>query len=495
MFRCRECGATSQKWQGKCPSCGEWSTLDEETPLSKSKKQASGKEQKVFQILEAQESITKVQLRSNELNTVLGDGLTPGSLILLSGEPGIGKSTLALQITDWFAGNSGERIEEREQEKKEFGTSQKRRDLYEKGVPEGTVGSSTVNEETEFGVQRSSFSGVSTAVYVSAEENINQISDRAHRLGIANEHIHIFTANTLEDILETLEKDTSGLIVIDSVSMISSLDIGSQSGSIGQIRYVTEVFMEFSKRTDRSIILIGHVTKEGTIFGPKILEHLVDTVLFLEGSKYEDYRILRALKNRFGPTDEIGLFRMTENGLIDIPNPGLEFVDKENEHLSGSALGITLEGNRPIVIEIEALSTYTKFGYPKRSARGIPSGKVDLLIAVLSKWSDTKLENYDIYVNVARGLSISEPGIDLATVAAIISSKKNTPLGKRIFLGEISLTGIIKNIFGLQKRVDEAIKLGFSEIILPKNAGIKLKKGATVKLIEVGHIGELGKLL
>ena len=253
--------------------------------------------------------------------------------------------------------------------------------------------------------------------------------------------------------------------------------------------------MEFSKRTDRSIILIGHVTKEGTIFGPKILEHLVDTVLFLEGSKYEDYRILRALKNRFGPTDEIGLFRMTENGLIDIPNPGLEFVDKENEHLSGSALGITLEGNRPIVIEIEALSTYTKFGYPKRSARGIPSGKVDLLIAVLSKWSDTKLENYDIYVNVARGLSISEPGIDLATVAAIISSKKNTPLGKRIFLGEISLTGIIKNIFGLQKRVDEAIKLGFSEIILPKNAGIKLKKGATVKLIEVGHIGELGKLL
>lgn len=441
MYRCRECGATSQKWQGKCPVCGEWSTLEEEMILSKSKKQANGKEQEIFKILPSRESITKVQLRSNELNTVLGDGLTPGSLILLSGEPGIGKSTLALQITDWFS------------------------DAW------------------------------NTAVYVSAEENIHQISDRAHRLGIANEHIHIFTANTLEDILETLEKDSSGLIVIDSVSMISSLDIASQSGSIGQIRYVTEVFMEFSKRTGRSIILIGHVTKEGTISGPKILEHLVDTVLFLEGSKYEDYRILRALKNRFGPTDEIGLFHMTENGLIDIPNPGLEFVDKENEHLSGSALGITLEGNRPIVIEIEVLSTYTKFGYPKRSARGIPSGKVDLLIAVLSKWSDTKLESYDVYVNVARGLSISEPGIDLATVAAIISSKKNTPLGKRIFLGEISLTGIIKNIFWLQKRVDEAIKLGFSEIILPKNAGIKLKKGISVKLIEIGHIGELGKVL
>lgn len=441
MFRCRECGATSQKWQGKCPACGEWSTLEEETPVSKSKKQASGKKQEVFQILPSRESIVKVQLRSNELNTVLGDGLTPGSLILLSGEPGIGKSTLALQITDWYS-NKG-----------------------------------------------------NTAVYVSAEENIHQISDRAHRLGIANEHIRIFTAHTLEDILETLEKDGSGLIVIDSISMISSLDVSSQSGSITQIRYVTEVFMEFSKRTGRSIILIGHVTKEGTISGPKILEHLVDTVLFLEGSKYEDYRILRALKNRFGPTDEIGLFRMAENGLVDIPNPGLEFVDQENEHLSGSALGITLEGNRPIVIEIEALSTYTKFGYPKRSARGIPNGKVDLLIAVLSKWSDTKLESDDVYVNVARGLSISEPGIDLATVAAIISSKKNKPLGRRIFLGEISLTGIVKNIFGLQKRVDEAVKLGFSEIVLPKNSGVKVKKGTSVELIEVGHIGELSKII
>lgn len=441
MFRCRECGATSQKWQGKCPACGEWSTLEEEVVSSKSKKQASGKEQEIFQILPSREAITKIQLRSNELNTVLGDGLTPGSLILLSGEPGIGKSTLALQITDWYS----------------------------------TKGN--------------------TAVYVSAEENIHQVSDRAHRLGIANEHIRIFTAHTLEDILETLERDSSGLIVIDSVSMISSLDVASQSGSITQIRYVTEVFMEFSKRTGRSVILIGHVTKEGTISGPKILEHLVDTVLFLEGSKYENYRILRALKNRFGPTDEIGLFRMAENGLVDIPNPGLEFVDQENEHLSGSALGITLEGNRPIVIEIEALSTYTKFGYPKRSARGIPNGKVDLLIAVLSKWSDTKLESYDVYVNVARGLSISEPGIDLATVAAIISSKKNKPLGKRIFLGEISLTGIVKNIFGLQKRVDEAIKLGFTEIVLPKNSGIKLKKGTSVQLVEVGHIGELSKLI
>ncbi len=265
-------------------------------------------------------------------------------------------------------------------------------------------------------------------MYVSAEENIHQVSDRAHRLGIVNEHIRLFSAHKLEDILETLGQDHSGLIIIDSVSMISSLDLSSQSGSITQVRYVTEVFMEFSKRTGKSVILIGHVTKEGTISGPKILEHLVDTVLFLEGSKYEDYRILRALKNRFGPTDEIGLFRMTQAGLIDLPNPGLEFTDKENEHLAGSALGITLEGNRPMVVEIEALSTYTKFGYPKRSARGISNGKIELLIAVLSKWSSIKLESDDVYVNIARGLSLSEPGMDLATVAAIISSKQKKPL-------------------------------------------------------------------
>ena len=227
--------------------------------------------------------------------------------------------------------------------------------------------------------------------------------------------------------------------------------------------------MEFSKRTGRSVILIGHVTKDGNISGPKVLEHLVDTILFLEGSKYEDYRILRTLKNRFGPTDEIGLFRMTEAGLQDMKNPGTEFVNNENEKLSGSALTLTMEGNRPILIEIEALTTYTKFGYPKRSARGITNGKIDLLIAVLSKWSDCKLESHDAYINVARGLTITEPGIDLATIAAIISSKENLPLGKKIFLGEISLTGVVKNVFGLAKRIDEAIKLGFTEIIFPKN--------------------------
>lgn len=443
MFRCRECGNTSQKWQGKCLSCSGWNTFDEEVGTSspKSKKWNTGKERQIFNILPTKDAVSRIELKSKELNSVLGDGLTPGSLVLLSGEPGIGKSTLALQITDWYA-----------------------------------------NADR-------------TAIYVSAEENIHQISERANRLGIHNEHIRIFTAHTLEDIIETLEKDPSELIVIDSVSMMSSLDIASGSGSIGQIRYVTEVFMEFSKRTGRSIILIGHVTKEGTISGPKILEHLVDTVLFLEGSKYEDYRILRALKNRFGPTDEIGLFRMTEAGLVDIANPGLEFIDRENEHLSGSALTITLEGNRPILIEIEALTTYTKFGYPKRSARGIPTGKVDLLIAVLSKWSDLKLESYDVYINVARGLTISEPGIDLATAAAIISSKKNTPLERRVFLGEISLTGVVKNVYGLQKRFDEAVKLGFTEIILPKNSWIKTKKWASLKLTPIGHIGELVKVL
>lgn len=237
------------------------------------------------------------------------------------------------------------------------------------------------------------------------------------------------------------------------------------------------------------------MTKDGTISGPKVLEHLVDTVLFLEGSRYEDYRILRTLKNRFGATDEIGLFRMTESGLQDMGNPGTEFINPENEKLSGSALTLTMEGNRPILVEIEALTTYTKFGYPKRSARGIPTGKLDLLLAVLTKWGGLKLESYDVYINVARGLALAEPGIDLAAVAAIVSSKTDRPLGRKIFLGEVSLTGVVKNVSGLARRIDEAIKLGFTEIICPPIEAGRLKKNAGVTIREIGHVSGLSKLL
>lgn len=495
MFRCRECGNTSQKWQGKCLQCDGWNTFDEvaETNTKGTKASTKGKERPVSGIISESQTISRVRLVSDELNTVLGGGLTPGSLTLLSGEPGIGKSTLSLQIADWYTAECSEKVDLRVQDS--ASSTLQRAQSVTVGVTTPRSGARLSHEFLPFWEHSDSSFNTRSTLYISAEENVYQISDRANRLGIRNEHIRLVTASILEDIIETIESDPSDLIIIDSVSMIASLGLSGSSGTISQIRYVTEVFMEFSKRTKRSIILIGHVTKEGTISGPKVLEHLVDTVLFLEGSKYEDYRIIRSLKNRFGPTDEIGLFRMTESGLQDIRNPGLEFIDSENSKLAGSAIGITMEGSRPILIEIEALTTYTKFGYPKRSARGIATGKVDLLLAVLSKWSATKLESYDVYVNVARGLTLSEPGIDLATVAAIISSKKNTPLGSRVFIGEISLTGVVKNVFGLQKRVDEAIKLGFSDIVIPAGSGIKIKKSETVTVHEIRNVGELEKLI
>jgi DNA repair protein RadA/Sms len=261
------------------------------------------------------------------------------------------------------------------------------------------------------------------------------------------------------------------------------------------VRATAEAAMEFAKRTGKAVILIGHVTKDGAISGPKALEHLVDTVLFLEGSRYEDYRILRSLKNRFGATDEIALFRMTEKGLEDLANPGLEFADSKNALLSGSALTVTMEGSRPIVVEIEALTTYTKFGYPKRSSRGIPQGKLDLLLAVLSKWTSIKTESHDVYLNVARGMTLSEPGSDLAAIAAIASSRKEKPLGKTAWIGEVSLTGTVKNVFRLQKRVDEAAKLGFERIVVPKGSGAKLPKNSESKLFEVSTVAEAEKLV
>ncbi|MCK9271982.1 DNA repair protein RadA [Candidatus Gracilibacteria bacterium] len=442
MFKCRECGNISPKWIGKCTTCDAWNTYDEIEEINKrggKKTRSSAKE--VFGFVNSSHEVAKIKLESEELNNVLGYGLTSGSLILLSGEPGIGKSTLALQIACWYS------------------------------------------KENQ------------TALYVSGEENIYQISDRAKRLNIKNENVRIFNSNDFEDILATLEKENSSLIIIDSISVIYSNVIGTTSGSINQIRYITETLMEFSKRTKKSVILIGHVTKDGSISGPKTLEHLVDTVLFIEGSKYENYRILRTFKNRFGPTDEVGLFTMTESGLQDLKNPGLEFINSENQDISGSAIAMTLEGNRPILIEIEALTTYTKFGYPKRSSRGIQSGKLDLLIAVITKFSDIKLDSYDVYVNISRGLSIAEPGIDLATIAAIISSKKGKALGKTIFIGEISLTGIIKNVFNIQKRVEEASKLGFEKIVIPANSKITKTKLKNTEILEIKRIEDLIKMI
>lgn len=442
MFKCKICSSEVPKWAWKCVSCGEWNSYEEVSEIWKnSKKRISWKVQDIFGFVDTKDEVQKIKLKSDELNNVLWYWLTPGSLILLSWEPWIGKSTLSLQIADWYG------------------------KLWE------------------------------TALYVSWEENIYQISERANRLKIKNEHIKIFNSNDFEDILETMEKDNSNLIIIDSISVIYSNSLQASSWSITQIRYVTEIFMEFAKRTRKSVVLIWHVTKDWSISWPKALEHLVDTVLFLEWSKYENYRILRTFKNRFWPTDEVWLFEMTETWLQDIKNPWLEFINQDNQNISGSAMAMTMEWNRPILIEIEALTTYTKFWYPKRSARWIQGWKLDLLIAIITKFTDIKLDSYDVYLNVSRWLSIQEPWVDLATIAAIISSKKAKPLWKTVFIWETSLTWIIKTVFNLQKRIEEAAKLWFENIIIPTWSKISKTKLKDIKLIEVKRIEDLVKII
>lgn len=437
MFVCTQCSAQSPKWSGKCPNCGAWNTLSEsENPVKKSGiSQWKILETKRITHGEKNAPMIRYHSQSSELDGVLGNGLIPGSLVLLSWEPGIGKSTLALQMAEWYA-RDGEKV-----------------------------------------------------LYISWEEHLAQIFSRAERLGVSSENIEFLTESDFDSIAQTIESSDTKIIILDSLSVLSSHSLEWSSGSISQIRLMTEVCMSIAKRLQKSIILIGHITKDGNIGGPKSLEHLVDVVLFLEWVRTENYRILRSLKNRFWPTDIVWLFRMEKNWLIDLPNPGLEFVDSMWVDLAGSALTFTMEGNRPILIEIEALTTYTKFGYPKRSSRGISQWKLELLIAVMSKYTNIKLESSDVYLNIARGLQVSEPGVDLACIAAIMSSKKTSPLQKTIYLWEVSLTGVVKNVFLLEKRLQEAMKLWFTHAIIPRWYEWKIPEWMNVKYIK--NIGEL----
>ncbi|ATU05927.1 DNA repair protein RadA [Candidatus Gracilibacteria bacterium HOT-871] len=426
MYICSNCGNESLKWQGKCNFCGEWNTLQE----FKEEKVGNGKlkgEKKILTKLDEVEVSTnseKIITKSSELNNALGGGITKGSVILLSGEPGIGKSTITLELAN------------------------------------------LVDEKI---------------IYVSGEETSFQIASRAKRLGISGKNIEILSESCIEDVLETISHNKADILVIDSISVMHSKNISGVAGSISQVKFISEILVTFAKTTNTTVFIIGHITKDGNLAGPKTLEHMVDTVLYFEGDKYDNLRILRTLKNRFGATSEIGIFSMTESGLKDLKNPELEFVSSKEAQI-GSSLSITIEGSRPIIIETESLTTYTKFGYPKRSARGINSSKLDLIVAVLGKYSQVKLDSYDVYSNIARGLKIEEPGIDLSIAVSIISSKLNKKIDKEsIFLGEISLTGKIKKPIYLEKRLKEAEKIGIKKVFLP-DCELKSKKCELIKL-------------
>lgn len=436
MYVCNNCGNESIKWSWQCSFCKEWNSLVE-FKESKIKSKDLKWVKKGFSSLSDEtqkDTKEKIPTRSAELNTLLWGGITPWSVTLLSGEPGIGKSTLSLQLADWFSGE---------------------------------------------------------IIYISGEETVDQISQRAKRLKIESNTTRLLSENNLEDILESIQGEKVDLVILDSVSVITSSNVSGWAGSISQVKEVAEKMVSYAKNNNVSVIIIGHITKDGNLAGPKTLEHLVDSVLFFEGERYEEVRLLRSLKNRFGSTGEVAIFKMTQEWLKDLVNPWLEFISSENDNKTiGSSLSITLEGNRPIVIEIESLTTYTKFWYPKRSARGIVTQKLDLILAVLGKYSKLWLESYDVYANIVRWLRSSDPWVDLSLISSIISSKLGKPIPRNtVFIGEVSLTGKVKNVFWMEKRIKEAQKLGFERIVIP-NIDAEISSTGVIKVKDIQELIE-----
>lgn len=444
MYLCSNCWNESIKRQGQCSFCKEWNSLKE---FKESKfEQENNKIRWEIKNIENIKDINKnsklntIITKSWELNNVLGWWIVPGSVILLSWEPWIWKSTITLQLANY--------IDEK-------------------------------------------------VIYISWEETVNQIHSRSIRLWVTWDNMLIMWESCIENIIETLSNNEifkksqlnneNIVLVIDSISVMHSNNINGTSWSISQVRYITELLVNLAKTTNTAIFIIWHINKDWNLAWPKTLEHMVDTVLYFEWDKYDNLRILRWLKNRFWATSEIWIFSMTDRWLEDIKNPWLEFVNASNPTI-GSSLSITIEWTRPIIIETESLTTYTKFGYPKRSSRWINSSKLDLIIAVLLKYSEIKLDSYDVYTNIARWLKIEEPWIDLSIAASIISSKINKTLPKNIvFIWEISLTWNIKKPIHIEKRVKEAEKMWFTKIFIP-DINIKSDK---IEIIKINNIKEL----
>ncbi len=423
QFVCQNCGNASPRWLGKCPECGSWNAYVEEK-IAKSKKTArkaeSGEPVAITKIRSDREE--RIPTGNKELDRVLGGGFVPGSVILVGGDPGIGKSTLALQMLN----NIGTEI----------------------------AGGGSTNY---------------SFLYVTGEESPQQVKMRAERTGVSSDRVFVLTETSVETILERIEKLSPEIAVIDSIQTMFTEDFGSAAGSVGQIRECTAKLMQYAKTKGTAIFLIGHVTKEGTIAGPKVLEHLVDTVLYFEGGKDHPYRILRAVKNRFGSTNEIGVFEMLDSGLREVKNPSEIFLSERPANASGSVVTPSIEGTRPILVEIQALVSPCSFGVPRRTTIGLDNNRVSLLVAVLEKRAGLQILGQDIFMNVAGGVKIEEPAIDLAICIALISSFLNKPVDPDIVVfGEVGLAGEIRGVSQVDLRLNEAWKLGFTKCVLPK---------------------------
>jgi DNA repair protein RadA/Sms len=449
-FFCQNCGYESAKWTGKCPACGEWNTFAEEL-LHKDivkaadhnwKEYAGGVSEKTVLLSEVKSGEEKrLHTPDLELNRVLGGGIVPGSIVLVAGEPGIGKSTLFLQVGLMLQGT--------------------------------------------------------TTLYISGEESMQQIKMRADRLQIPNENFYLLTETNTQSIFKEIKKLQPDLVIVDSIQTLQTPYIESSAGSVSQIRESAAELQRFAKESNTPVILIGHITKDGSIAGPKILEHMVDTVLQFEGDRHYAYRILRTLKNRFGSTSELGIYEMTGEGMKPVNNPSEILITQKEDSLSGIAIASTLEGMRPLLIEVQALVTQSVYGTPQRTVSGFDLRRLQLLLAVLEKRGGFHFGVKDVFLNLAGGLKVEDPSIDLAVLCALLSSYEDNPLPLNIcFAGEVGLSGEIRAVNRIEQRVAEAEKLGFEKIVLSKYNQKGLgKQSFNIEIVTVGKIEEVYALL
>jgi DNA repair protein RadA/Sms len=450
-YFCQNCGYESAKWLGKCPSCGQWNTFVEELIQKEVRKSslsewhtyngdvATKKTQPLHEV--KTKATPRIQTTDQELNRVLGGGIVPGSIVLIAGEPGIGKSTLFLQM----------------------------------------------------GLQ---LNGIVT-LYISGEESEQQIKMRADRIGLQNENFYLLTETSTQEIFQEIKKLKPQLIIVDSIQTLESPFIDSSPGSVSQIRECASEFQQFAKETNTPVFLIGHITKEGSIAGPKLLEHMVDTVLQFEGDRHYAYRILRTTKNRFGSTAELGIYQMNENGMNAVLNPSEILITQKEDQLSGIAIAATVEGMRPLLIEVQALVTESVYGTPQRTVTGFDLRRLQLLLAVLEKRGGFHFGVKDVFLNIAGGLKVEDPSIDLAVLVALLSSYEDVPIPHDVcFAGEVGLSGEIRAVNRIEQRIAEAEKLGFKKIIVSKyNQKAMSKQKFNIEVVTMGRVDEVYRSL